>query len=407
VRYDERMRTLGLLLTLSSVAACTEFVGAEAESGSTGSTGSRPTTGSDSGDTTASATTAQDTAGATSGTTSPTTTMGSADTSGGATTEDPTTATTTSTSDATGEESSTGEAPPSCDNDVHDGDETDTDCGGSCEPCDLGQSCDAAADCTTAFCAPDSTCGLQTPLIWLDGLDASTMFNDEACETTPATAGQQVYCWDNKGSYDGVFEQSDGQPVYREDVDGLEFFGDPLIAEDVFDGDLNDVTIFVVQHEIVSRNSFDFNLNHPNQSNGGRYSTHIPWGSSRRVVFDIGGTGSERIRTDADVINVGETHSFAFVNSAEDDTRLILVDGEALASGDGNLGSAASSISIANGADVIMHEFRVYTPSPSEAHRQLIEGQLACRWGLRDQLPGTHPYHAADGSDQTDCPPGL
>ena len=51
-----------------------------------------------------------------------------------------------------------GKVPPDdpdcfCFNGNKDGDETDVDCGGSCEPCPLGATCSAASDCTSGNCA--------------------------------------------------------------------------------------------------------------------------------------------------------------------------------------------------------------------------------------------------------------
>ncbi|MCB9734189.1 MAG: hypothetical protein H6745_16455 [Deltaproteobacteria bacterium] len=38
-------------------------------------------------------------------------------------------------------------AEPSCEDGAEDGDETDVDCGGSCEPCEAGAGCASDADC--------------------------------------------------------------------------------------------------------------------------------------------------------------------------------------------------------------------------------------------------------------------
>jgi len=50
-------------------------------------------------------------------------------------------------------------APSSCTNDAQDGDETDVDCGGpACDPCDDGRACTAPADCASVIC-DDAICG--------------------------------------------------------------------------------------------------------------------------------------------------------------------------------------------------------------------------------------------------------
>jgi hypothetical protein len=57
-----------------------------------------------------------------------------------------------------------------CQDEIKNGDETDVDCGGSCDPCNLGQACLVSADCTEGTCeegvctiivAPSCEDGLQ------------------------------------------------------------------------------------------------------------------------------------------------------------------------------------------------------------------------------------------------------
>ncbi|WP_373045406.1 fibrinogen-like YCDxxxxGGGW domain-containing protein [Vulgatibacter sp.] len=47
---------------------------------------------------------------------------------------------------------------PSCSDDEQNGDETDVDCGGSCEPCAVGGSCESDDDCQSAWCN-EGSCG--------------------------------------------------------------------------------------------------------------------------------------------------------------------------------------------------------------------------------------------------------
>lgn len=54
---------------------------------------------------------------------------------------------------------------PACDDRLLSGDETDVDCGGSCEPCELGESCEAGSDCTTLTCVVSKSSRLS-PVAW-------------------------------------------------------------------------------------------------------------------------------------------------------------------------------------------------------------------------------------------------
>ncbi len=48
--------------------------------------------------------------------------------------------------------------PVSCSNDLKDGDETDIDCGGSCESCSEGRNCSIDSDCLSEFCNASNKC---------------------------------------------------------------------------------------------------------------------------------------------------------------------------------------------------------------------------------------------------------
>jgi cellulase/cellobiase CelA1 len=50
---------------------------------------------------------------------------------------------------------------PTCEDSVQNGDETDVDCGGSCDPCEEGESCNVDADCAEGTC-DSGTCVVST-----------------------------------------------------------------------------------------------------------------------------------------------------------------------------------------------------------------------------------------------------
>lgn len=123
-----------------------------------------------------------DTTGDTSGTTSPTTTIATTTATSSTTasetstttnptgepttdpTTDPTTSTTTSstseptTSSTTEPTTGTTGDPGACDDGIANGDETDVDCGGSCEPCEDGLGCGLGDDCVSGVCGEDELC---------------------------------------------------------------------------------------------------------------------------------------------------------------------------------------------------------------------------------------------------------
>jgi hypothetical protein len=87
---------------------------------------------------------------------------------GGETTGGTTDATSDTSSASTGPDASTTgidasgtgttAAAPTCEDAEHNGDETDVDCGGSCPPCELGEACVDAVDCSTMLCEGQLCC---------------------------------------------------------------------------------------------------------------------------------------------------------------------------------------------------------------------------------------------------------
>ncbi len=49
---------------------------------------------------------------------------------------------------------------PTCEDEAHNGDETDVDCGGPCEPCVDGKACESPSDCLSVVCAADGAGGV-------------------------------------------------------------------------------------------------------------------------------------------------------------------------------------------------------------------------------------------------------
>ena len=75
---------------------------------------------------------------------------------------------------------------PGCDNGALDGDETGTDCGGSCEPCRDGQPCLDMVDCRSKVCGEDGACASATCSDAVRnadelGVDCGGSFCDDGC----------------------------------------------------------------------------------------------------------------------------------------------------------------------------------------------------------------------------------
>lgn len=152
----------------------------------TGSTGSSSTGGSTGGLPTTTAPTSTGDASSTHGSTtepedpSTGTSTGAPDTTT-TTTGATTTGTTTTGTTTDAPDTSTGEPPPSCDDGVHNQDETDLDCGGGCPACGLGSACQVDLDCASEWCA-GGECAAPDCLVDLDCAELDEPCADAACD---------------------------------------------------------------------------------------------------------------------------------------------------------------------------------------------------------------------------------
>jgi len=99
---------------------------------------------------------------------------------------------------------SSGEPVDVCANGQRDGDETDVDCGGSCDPCGPGSQCNSHADCDTMICA-GGFC--QTPTCY-DGMQNGNETGTDCGGSCPNSCSQEgcvtdVQCGDNEFCLDG------------------------------------------------------------------------------------------------------------------------------------------------------------------------------------------------------------
>lgn len=292
--------------------------------------------------------------------------------------------------------------PSLCGDGLLNGRETDVDCGGpSCAACPGGSGCLQDTDCRSSVCG-DRPGECVDPVVWLDASDPSVLYTDADCRSPVVDDGDAVRCWRNQGTSNAPFV-SEGSPAAY-DGQGAVHLDNNILAADVFDGNVDDVAVFAVFTEVSGTNSFDFNLNHPDTTGDGRYSVHLPWGDSRRLVWDPGNIDAARVRTGRDLVSIGQIHIYGLINSASSDRREIILDGLMVDGEDIASNATAGTVSLGDRADILAHEFRIYRPAPDLPAREVIEGSLACRWGLRDLLPPGHPYHDADGDEPAGCP---
>ena len=88
-----------------------------------------------------------------------------------------------------------GPTPDYCDNGVQDGDESDVDCGGSCDGCDDGETCFVSPDCKSEQCTPDMTCGADNWCVELiDDNGCQNCIKTSCCESVQACIANDPKC---------------------------------------------------------------------------------------------------------------------------------------------------------------------------------------------------------------------
>ena len=381
----------GLAVVVAFTGACTSFVGIEATSESEGSSGGPIEMGPSTGDPvgTTSGSVDPDLEGSTSDTS-----WTSTSTSSGAPDEE------SSSSSSTGDTGEPEPVAPGCANGLQDVNETDVDCGGACSPCDAGATCVWYLDCASASCV-GGFCSASDLVVWLDADHEETVHQAETCDLPAEWDGDAVQCWQNLGLAGDALVVQDGDDVLGT-PDGVIVDGAYLLIDSPFDdAPLGDVWMVLASEVRSDTNSFDLNLAHPDQTAGGRYSAHLPWAGNQRMFWDpdIG----NRISSAPNLVAVGQTHLFGLLNSQTLALRAIQLNGATVASAEDGTPQETADFSIGRGADLAIRELRVYSPAPPGAERQQIEGELACKWGIRDQLPMTHPFFHEDGESVDGC----
>ena len=281
-------------------------------------------------------------------------------------------------------------------------------CGNSCGSCASGFSCvdgvceqDCVPDCTNKTCGPDGCGGLCNSCDWWNPADVSPMaWYDAADANTITLNGSNVSQWDDKSGNGRHVGQGDpsSQPTkaVRDGLDVLEFNNSVLLTTANASW-LNSTayTIFaVVQYDDIGPfESFYIGTSEgigPNNSLiVGKRSTnpglrHSHFGFSDDSIYTW---NTDRVMF-THIYRSPGSDSYAngnLLESTSDELTSDLVGVKQL-----NIGSwlrTSSSLPI-NGAisEVII------TGALSDTDRQKVEGYLAHKWDLTENLPADHPY---------------
>lgn len=230
-------------------------------------------------------------------------------------------------------------------------------------------------------------------LLWLDASDSNSIILN----------GSNVSQWNDKsGNRNHVLQNVAGnQPTYN--VSGLnnrpalDFTGDLMITNtNPFGSTINDAFVAVV-HKIDSiQQGTLFSLTGSGSSSN-RWQAHAPW-SNGDMLFDCGGTGipPNRIRVSYGV-SAGSVSIAEFYCSKSENVQQVWKNGSLLVS-DNSGHSVSTVLGVSIGGvdttyqDTTISEVLVYNSTITLQNRQKVEGYLAWKWGLQNNLATGHPY---------------
>jgi hypothetical protein len=240
---------------------------------------------------------------------------------------------------------------------------------------------------------PSQIAGLS---LWLDAADSSTLFQNTA-GTTPVTNGSQIQLWRDKSS--NANNASNSQTVMTYNINGLNGF--PTVS---FPG--TQITGFSLTASRLPNGASDasyFFVLNKNNSSTQVFFTH--GGATQLKQFYAGG-GLTIDRFNVSLIS--DNTSILNLNTIVSCTQTSLTGG---VNGWRN-GSAFSTTGatttwnvdttaawLGSGSTVgsafiyagVISEVIVYNSALSTSQRQAVEGYLAWKWGLRANIPSTHP----------------
>lgn len=241
---------------------------------------------------------------------------------------------------------------------------------------------------------------LSALVVWLDADDTAFSNNDAVSE------------WTNKGS-GGNTAQSDSakRPVFKTNVlngkPGVDFDGSndclqiASLALDTY------ISVFVVAKLTTAKPFFFEQSANANDSSGfffyGTSSSHyvVRRGNNRNAFNGTSGWFGSAAAQAGLVIDTASANTpmgKVYKNGT------VQADGSVSSNGGNSLSnsSVTDTLNIGarnNGASLPMdgdlHELIIYNEPLSQANRERVEGYLAWKWGLEDDLPNGHPYKDA------------
>jgi len=155
-------------------------------------------------------------------------------------------------------------------------------------------------------------------VLWLDANDKNTIFDADGDRASSRRFSGSVSLWKDKS---GKGHNLTGTSTTLDNINGrstVRFTNDIMTGPDIFNGSMDEATLFFVQQENTSSNNFFLNFNGNNTSSSGRVSLHTPW-SNRNWYWDPGPWQSQRsfIKKPTEVGDVTQLTAYKTVSGNE------------------------------------------------------------------------------------------
>ena len=235
---------------------------------------------------------------------------------------------------------------------------------------------------------------------WYDAADASSITKFEnSVSQWKDKSGQHLHL----NQYDIAKRPQSGASINS--LNALDFTGgDMKTSSNPFAPTIQDAFVFMVGKTDSLNQGTAFTLTGSSNA-ANRWNSHLPW-SNGAAFFDAGGTNGGNRLSKGGWAAAGDVWMAGLYNSTTEQVQQVFKNGS-LFVGDANASAVntVGNIFIGSGAsgstqDMTLGEVVILKGTVSAELRQRVEGYLAHKWGLSDNLPANHPFK--NGAPQKD-----
>lgn len=223
-------------------------------------------------------------------------------------------------------------------------------------------------------------------VLWLDANDSSTMTDAEG---DPAWSwwnfSGNVARWSDKSGHGHDLVGSTATIDRIANRRSVRFTSDLMSGPDIFDGQMDEATIFMVQQENIRSKNFFLSFNGSNTSSGARVSFHTPW-SNGSWYWDGGNFSKNRAFIGSNPVAVGDVAIMtAYKTVAGNENGIILNNGEfsAVRNQATSANTSGGVLLGRNASDHELGEMIVYDRLLTDEEISTVQSYLDNKWRSR------------------------